>query len=93
MRPDLTELRTRNNARFEVGTIGVLPDVYPNVASLVPGTPAESAGLKAGDIILAIDGERMVFVIAGARGDLEEVGRHSRSSSASGATASSRRLP
>ena len=60
VRPALTELVTRNKTRFEVGTIGVLPDVYPNVASVVPGTPAESAGLKAGDIILAIDGERMV---------------------------------
>ena len=60
VRPDLTELVTRNNARFEVGTIGVLPDVYPNVASLVPGKPAEAAGIKPGDIILAIDGERMI---------------------------------
>jgi regulator of sigma E protease len=61
IRPDLTELRTRNNAKFEVGTIGVLPDVYPSVASLVPGKPAELAGLKPGDQVLAIDGQRMVF--------------------------------
>ena len=61
IRADLTELRTRNDARFEVGTIGVLPDVYPRVASFVPGKPAESSGLKPEDIILAIDGERMVF--------------------------------
>ena len=60
VRPALTELVTRNNTRFEVGTIGVLPDIYPHVASLVPGKPAEAAGLKAGDIILAINGERMV---------------------------------
>jgi regulator of sigma E protease len=61
VRPDLTELRTRNDARFEVGTIGVLPDVYPSVLSFVPGKPAESSGLKPGDLILAVDGERMVF--------------------------------
>jgi regulator of sigma E protease len=61
VRPDLTELRTRNNAKFEVGTIGVLPDVYPSVSSFVAGKPAESSGLKVGDEILAIDGERMVF--------------------------------
>ena len=38
--PDLTELSTRNDARFEVGTIGVLPDVYPErgVASF-PASP------------------------------------------------------
>lgn len=61
IRPDLTELRTRNDARFEVGTIGVLPDVYPSVASFVAGKPAETSGLKPGDVILAINGERMVF--------------------------------
>ncbi len=61
VRPDLTELRTRNDARFEVGTIGVLPDVSPSIQSLVAGEPAEQAGFKAGDVIVAIDGHRMVF--------------------------------
>jgi regulator of sigma E protease len=61
IRPDLTELRTRNNAKFEVGTIGVLPDVYPSVASLQAGSPAEAAGFKPHDEILAVDGQRMVF--------------------------------
>ena len=61
VRPDLTELRTRSDARFEVGTIGVLPDVYPSVQSLQPGSPSEAAGFKPGDVILAVDGKRMVF--------------------------------
>jgi regulator of sigma E protease len=61
VRPDLTELRTRSDARFEIGTIGVLPDVYPIVTGFVPGKPAESSGLKVGDEIRAIDGERMAF--------------------------------
>ncbi|MBM3808163.1 MAG: RIP metalloprotease RseP [Acidimicrobiia bacterium] len=61
IRPDLTELRTRNDARFEIGTIGVMPDIYPRITSFVPGKPAESSGLKAGDEIRAIDGERMAF--------------------------------
>ena len=61
VRPDLTELRTRNDARFEIGTIGVLPDVYPSVTGFVAGKPAEASGLKVGDQIRAIDGERMAF--------------------------------
>jgi regulator of sigma E protease len=61
VRPDLTEMRTRNNTRFEIGTIGVLPDVYPFVLSVVADKPAEKAGLKTGDVILGIDGERMAF--------------------------------
>jgi regulator of sigma E protease len=61
VRPDLTKLTTRNNATFEVGTIGVLPDIYPSVRSFVAGKPAESSGLLPGDLILAIDGERMVY--------------------------------
>jgi regulator of sigma E protease len=30
------------------------------VASLIPGDPAEAAGFKAGDVIVAVDGERIV---------------------------------
>ncbi len=61
IRPDLTELRTRGDARFEVGTIGVLPDVNPSVQSLQAGSPAEASGFKPGDLILSVDGRRMVF--------------------------------
>ena len=61
IRPDLTELKMRGGARFEIGAIGVLPDVYPSVASFVKDKPAEKSGLKPGDVILAIDGQRMVF--------------------------------
>lgn len=59
MTPDLTELKTRNGARFEIGTIGVLPDVHPSVTGFVAGKPAEASGLKVGDEIRAIDGEYM----------------------------------
>jgi regulator of sigma E protease len=53
--------RPTARGRFAVGEIGVLPDVYPSVSSVVAGGRADGAGLKAGDLILAIQGERMVF--------------------------------
>ena len=69
IRPETTELRTRSDARFEIGTIGVLPDVNPHIRALLAGQPAEQAGLKAGDVILSIDGQRMMTMID--RADLQ----------------------
>jgi regulator of sigma E protease len=48
-------------SRFEIGEIGVLPDVHPHIPSVNPGEPGERAGIKPGDVILAIDGEPMIF--------------------------------
>jgi regulator of sigma E protease len=53
-------LRTESETRFEIGNIGVLPDINPIVLSVIAGRPAEKAGLKAGDVVLAVNGERMV---------------------------------
>ena len=47
--------------RFEVGDIGVLPNVHPHIPNLVPGDPAEKAGVKVGDVVVSIDGEQIVF--------------------------------
>jgi regulator of sigma E protease len=47
--------------KYEFGDIGVEPDVYPLVAQAVPGDPADKAGVKAGDVVRAVDGVRMVF--------------------------------
>jgi regulator of sigma E protease len=54
-------VRPTGQGRFEVGDIGVLPDIYPSAASIVEGSPAQQVGLQAGDVILAINDERMVF--------------------------------
>jgi regulator of sigma E protease len=54
-------VRPIGQGRFQVGDIGVLPDLYPSAAAIVPGSPAEQVGLQPGDVILAINGERMVF--------------------------------
>jgi regulator of sigma E protease len=57
----LTPIVQPEQARFDIGEIGVLPDVHPHVPSLVPGDPADKAGLKPGDVITAIDGEPITF--------------------------------
>jgi regulator of sigma E protease len=54
-------IRPEPQTRFEVGDIGVLPDVYPSIESVFAGDPADKAGLKGGDRILSISGRRVVF--------------------------------
>ena len=43
--------------RYDIGDIGVFPDMHPHVPSLVPGDPAERAGMKVGDVITAVDSQ------------------------------------
>jgi regulator of sigma E protease len=57
----LTTTVMPGQSRFEIGYIGVLPNVHPHIPSLVPGDPADKAGVKPGDVVLAIDGEPVVF--------------------------------
>ena len=47
--------------KYEVGDVGVLPDVHPHVVSVLPGSPAERAGLKPSDVILAVDHTPITF--------------------------------
>ena len=54
-------VRPNPETRFEVGDIGVMPDVNPIVGSVNPGDPADRVGMKKGDIIVAVNGERMIF--------------------------------
>jgi regulator of sigma E protease len=48
-------------SRFEIGEIGVLPDVHPFVPRVNPGEPADRAGIKPGDVILALNNQPMTF--------------------------------
>ena len=54
-------VRPEAEGRFEVGTLGVMPDTHPIVDSVIAGGPADTAGLKAKDEILSFDGKPMVF--------------------------------
>jgi regulator of sigma E protease len=51
--------RTQN--RFEIGDIGVLPNVHPHVRTVQSGGAAEKAGMQANDVVAAIDGKTMTF--------------------------------
>ncbi len=53
--------RLRARTRFEDGYLGALPDVNPYIESVTKGEPADRAGLKSGDVIVAVNGERVVF--------------------------------
>jgi regulator of sigma E protease len=46
---------------FEVGDIGVLPDTHPRIVSVSAGEPGERGGLKADDIVLAVNGKPITF--------------------------------
>ena len=60
-RPLSVNLRPNAEGRYEFGDIGVFPDVNPSVRSVVPGDPADRAGVQAGDVVVAVNGDRMVF--------------------------------
>jgi regulator of sigma E protease len=47
-------------SKYEIGTIGVLPILNPEVRRVNPGEAADQAGLRPGDVVLAVDGERNV---------------------------------
>lgn len=44
--------------RFEIGSLGVGPVLRPQVIEVTPGLPAEAAGLRERDVMLAVNGER-----------------------------------
>lgn len=50
----------RPKTKYDLGDVGLLPDfgtsVRPRVGQVVSGSPAEKAGLKAGDVILSVAG-------------------------------------
>ncbi|MGE0448254.1 MAG: RIP metalloprotease RseP [Vicinamibacterales bacterium] len=52
---------TAPDSRFDIGEIGVLPNVHPHIRSVAPGEPAERAGLQPDDIVVAVDGKTITF--------------------------------
>ena len=44
--------------KYQIGRIGVYPVMRPQIESVVPGSPAERAGIKANDVLLGIGGQK-----------------------------------
>ncbi len=55
------QLMTESRTRLGMGYAGFDPKILVQVAFIFSGTPAEEAGLKAGDVFLAINGEYVYY--------------------------------
>jgi regulator of sigma E protease len=55
-----TRITPRSRGKFEIGDVGLLPVMEPQIAALTEGEPAIEGGLQVGDIVLAAAGERNV---------------------------------
>jgi len=42
--------------KYEIGDLGIGPDIHPEVVQVMPGSAAEAAGIKARDVIVSLDG-------------------------------------
>jgi regulator of sigma E protease len=50
-------LTPRSETKWEMGDIGVLPEMHPQIRAVSPGRPAAQAGLKVGDVVLGVNGQ------------------------------------
>ncbi|MGB9892874.1 MAG: RIP metalloprotease RseP [Candidatus Saccharicenans sp.] len=54
-------LRTDKITKYEMGYAGFRARILTQIMMVNPGTPAEKAGLRAGDVILAVNGQPVFF--------------------------------
>jgi regulator of sigma E protease len=58
--------------KYEIGDIGIYPTTHPRVRSVVPGDPADKAGIELGDVVVSVNGQTISF----ARQLSEVIGQH-----------------
>ena len=46
--------------KYEMGDIGIQPQIHPEVDEVSPGQPAAEAGLKKGDVIMGVDDQQKI---------------------------------
>ncbi len=47
--------------KYEVGDIGVFPDVHPSIGQVLVGEAAEKGGLKPGDLVMTFNGQTITY--------------------------------
>jgi len=55
------QLMTESRTRLEMGYAGFFPKIFTQVIVVSPNSPADKAGMQAGDIILAINGDTVYY--------------------------------
>jgi len=48
------------HGKYEIGDVGILPPLNPQIVALTPNEPAQASGLQVGDVIVGAGGEREI---------------------------------